>query len=85
MRKAIFSTGGSTLERFSSKTEVKKATSVKKRTTREKKCPVTEKGGFYITFHQNVTMSKGIAHKINWNKKVRIISWSQKSELRSSI
>ena len=84
MRKAIFSTGGSTLERFSSKTEVKKATIVK-RELPGKKCPVTEKGGFYITFHQNVTMSKGIAHKINWNKKVRIISSSQKSELRSSI
>ena len=36
MRKAIFSTGGSTLERFSFKTEVKKATIVKKRTSREK-------------------------------------------------
>ena len=36
MRKAIFSTCGSTLERFSSKTEVKRATIVKKRTTREK-------------------------------------------------
>ena len=48
MRKAIFSTGGSTLERFSSKTEVKKATIVKKRTTREKNAQLQRKEAFIL-------------------------------------
>ena len=48
MRKAIFSNGGSRLERFSSKTEVKKAAIVKKRTTREENAQLQRKEAFIL-------------------------------------
>ena len=48
MRIAIFSTGGSSLERFSSKTYLKKAAIVKKRTTREENAQLQRKEAFIL-------------------------------------
>ena len=48
MWKAIFSTGGSSLEGFSSETEVKKAAIVKKRTTREENAQLQKKEAFIL-------------------------------------
>ena len=48
MRKVIFSNGGSRLEGFSSKTEVKKAAIVKKRTTREENAQLQRKEAFIL-------------------------------------